>query len=388
MIGRRIQETLIARLGQFPVVALLGPRQVGKTTLSRRLLSGIEAEYLDLENPLDLEKLSDPHFYLSRHSDKLVIIDEVQRVPGLFQVLRGIVDERILSGKRAGHFLLLGSVSIDLLKQSSETLAGRIAYLELAPLDILEASESVSLEELWRRGGFPRSVLANSEQESVIWRSNFITTYLERDIPLLGPRIPAETLRRFWTMLAHSQGGIMNASDFARSLSVDSKTIANYLDLMVDLLLVRRLPPLFTNTKKRLVKSPKVYVRDSGLVHSLLLLDTAEQIYSHPVVGRSWQGFVIENLINTAPERTKASFFRTSDGKEIDLILDLPGGQRWAIEIKKGSLPKLEGGFMQSIEMIEPQKSFVIYHGQDRYMKNEKVEAIGLLELTQELALL
>lgn len=180
----------------------------------------------------------------------------------------------------------------------------------------------------------------------------------------------------------------MNASDFARSLSVDSKTIANYLDLMVDLLLVRRLPPLLTNTKKRLVKSPKVYVRDSGLIHSLLLLDTAEQIYSHPVVGRSWEGFVIENLINTAPERTKASFFRTSDGKEIDLILDLPGGERWAIEIKKGSLPKLEGGFMRSIEMIEPQRSFVIYHGQDRYMKNEKVEAIGLLELTQELALL
>ena len=273
MIERRILRTVLDRLGQFPAVALLGPRQAGKTTLAEsiaaRSLAGSETVYLDLEAPADRARLADPAHYLAAHEDKLVILDEIQRAPELFQTLRGLIDSGRRRDRRAGRFLLLGSASIDLLRQSGETLAGRIAYVELGPLDILEAGEAEG-EKLWIRGGFPDSFLAGSDEASAVWRENFIRTYLERDIPQLGPRIPAETLRRFWTMLAHAQGGLHNAAQFARGLAVDGKTVARYLDLMVDLLLVRRLPPYHANIRKRLVKSPKVYVRDSGIVHALL----------------------------------------------------------------------------------------------------------------------
>ena len=273
-----------------------------------------------------------------------MILDEIQRAPELFQTLRGLIDSGRRRDRRAGRFLLLGSASIDLLRQSGETLAGRIAYVELGPLDILEAGEAES-EKLWIGGGFPDSFLAGSDEASAVWRENFIRTYLERDIPQLGPRIPAETLRRFWTMLAHAQGGLHNAAQFARGLAVDGKTVARYLDLMVDLLLVRRLPPYHANIRKRLVKSPKVYVRDSGIVHALLALDDREAVLGHPVAGGSWEGFVVENLLSVAPERTAASFYRTAAGAEVDLVLDLPGIGRWAIEIKRGLAPRLDRGF-------------------------------------------
>jgi len=385
MIPRLLCNLLLDRLRQFPAVALLGPRQVGKTTLARRVPGYDNSVYLDLENPADLEKLTDARGFLSAQHGRLVIIDEVQRLPGLFQVLRGLIDERVFIGDKAGHFLLLGSASIDLLHQSSETLAGRIAYLELPPLHVLEI-EPEQETALWTRGGFPRSFLAEDEAQSVAWRENFIATYLERDIPLLGPRIPAETLRRFWTMLAHHQGSVLNAAQLAQSLSVDSKTVAKYLDLMVDLLLVRRLSPYFANVNKRLVKSPKTYVRDSGLVHTLLRLDTLDQILGHPINGMSWEGYVIETLLRSAPMRTQPSFYRTATGVEIDLILEVPGGEVWAIEIKRSLAPKLEKGFYIALEDIKPAKTFLVYPGGERYPKGHGIEAISLRELSTVLA--
>lgn len=329
MLNRNLSSLVESRLSEFPAVGLLGPRQVGKTTLARilgeRQAGSQSADYLDLENPIDLEKLQDAVGYLRSRANQLVIIDEVQRAPGLFQVLRGVIDERILAGEPTGHFLLLGSASIDLLKQSSESLAGRIAYLELGPLDILEV-EPQQETDLWVRGGFPRSLLAAGAEASVTWRANFITTYLERDIPQLGPRIPAETLRRFWTMLAHRQGAPLNAAELARSLAVDSKTIANYLGLMVDLLLVRRLQPVHTNVGKRLVKSPKTYVRDSGLVHTLLRLDSLDDVLGHPIAGASWEGHVIETLIRAAPPRTEPGFLPHVGGRR-DRSRTRPAGQ-------------------------------------------------------------
>jgi len=389
MIPRRLESTVRDRLRQFPAVALLGPRQAGKTTLARRV-GGQEAgatapDYLDLENPADLARLEDAAGYLRGRGDRLVIIDEVQRAPGLFQVLRGVIDERIAAGQAAGHFLLLGSASIDLLRQSSETLAGRIAYLELAPLDVLEVAPGDEAA-LWVHGGFPRSFLAADDERSAVWRDNFITTYLERDIPQLGPRVPAETLRRFWTMLAHTQGGLLNAAALARSLAVDGKTVASYLDLMVDLLLVRRLPPYHANVSKRLVKSPKTYVRDSGLVHALLRLDTLDQLLGHPIAGASWEGHVVETLLRAAPARTRASFYRTAAGAEMDLVLELPGDRLWAVEIKRGSAPKLEKGFHNALEDLRASAAFVVYSGDERYPKGDRVEVIGVREMAEELA--
>lgn len=389
MIPRRLAFALDDRLREFPAVGLLGPRQVGKTTLARTLrvktAKRPPPDYLDLEDPADLEKLKDPLSYFAFRSDRLVIIDEIQRAPGLFQVLRGVIDERTFSGRPAGHFLLLGSASIDLLKQSSESLSGRIAYLELSPLDILEVGDDQA-NDLWVQGGFPRSLLASSDAASATWRDSFITTYLERDIPQLGPRIPAETLRRFWTMLAHRQGSPLNAAELARSLAVDGKTIAAYLDLLVDLLLVRRLAPFHTNVGKRLVKSPKTYVRDSGLTHSLLRLNTLSDILGHPIAGMSWEGHVVENLIRAAPPRTAPSFYRTSAGAEIDLLLELPKGQLWAIQIRRSAEASVTRGFQNAREDLTPDRAFIVYAGTDRYPKSDGVEAISLRELCAELA--
>ena len=393
-IPRFLSARLEERLRLFPAVALLGPRQVGKTTLARAFAeteetrerrSGGEGLYLDLENPVDREKLADAPGYLATKHDRLVVLDEIHRTPQLFQILRGIIDERIRGGEPAGQFLLLGSASMDLLRQSGESLAGRIAYLELGPLDIRELVERDQMR-LWIRGGFPRSVLAPTDADSAVWRESFIRTYLERDIPALGPRVPADTLRRFWTMLAHSQGGLWNAAALARSLAVDGKTIARYVDLLVDLLLVRRLPPYYANVRKRLAKSPKVYVRDSGIVHTLLRLDDAEGVLGHPIAGASWEGFVIETLLRAAPERAQASFYRTASGVEIDLILELPGARVWAIEIKRGLAPAVEKGFRVALDDVKPDRAFLVHGGDDRYPKGGGVEAIGLRALAEELA--
>ena len=386
MFRRRLQPHLTEALDEAPAVALLGPRQAGKTTLALDIADTRPSIYLDLESEADRAKLATPELYLEQHADKLVILDEIQRTPKLFQSLRGLIDTGRRSGKGKGRFLVLGSASIDLLRQSSETLAGRIRYLELAPLDAGEV-DSNQLNALWLRGGFPESLLADSDAASLRWRRDFIRTYLERDIPQLGPRIPAETLRRFWTMLAHQQGSLLNAAALARSLAVDGKTIANYLDLLVDLLLVRRLQPWHGNVKKRLVKSPKVYVRDSGLVHALLGIDDQEALLGHPVAGGSWEGLAIESLIAAAPEGTEAYFFRTSAGAEIDLLLQRPGERKpWAIEIKRGLSPKLERGFHHACETVEPLQRRVVYGGSERFPLARNVDALSLSQLCDELA--
>ena len=393
-IPRSLSVRLKERLRQFPAVALLGPRQVGKTTLARLLAeTGAESPpnpvetgvYLDLENPVDQEKLADARGYLGTKRGRLVILDEIHRAPHLFQTLRGIIDERIRGGEPSGQFLILGSASIELLRQSGESLAGRIAYLELGPLDIREVAER-DQTRLWMRGGFPLSFLAPTDADSAVWREQFIRTYLERDIPALGPRVPAQTLRRFWTMLAHSQGGLWNAASLARSLAVDGKTVARYVDLLADLLLVRRLPPFHANVRKRLAKSPKVYVRDSGIVHALLRLDDPESVLGHPIAGASWEGFVVETLLRAAPERTQASFYRTASGVEIDLVLELPGARVWAIEIKRGLAPAVSRGFRTALDDVQPDRAFIVHGGEDRYPKGSGVEAIGLRELANELA--
>ena len=384
MIRRRKTLELIELIDSNPAVALLGPRQVGKTTLALEIGEQRPSIYLDLESDADRAKLSEPELYLSGHEDKLVILDEVHRVPNLFQALRGLIDKGRRKGLRSGRFLLLGSASIDLLKQSGESLAGRIAYLELAPIDGLEV-HTTELNTLWNRGGFPDSLLARTDAVSQRWRLDFIRTYLERDIPLLGPRIPAETLRRFWTMLAHHQSGLLNAADFARALGVDGKTVASYLDLMVDLLLVRRLEPWHNNAGKRLVKSPRVYVRDSGLLHSLLGLTTLEDILGHPIAGASWEGFVIETLHAAIPVGAHANFYRTAAGAEVDLIVTLPGGRRWAIEIKRSLTPKVERGFHNACLELKPDRRIVVYPGSEAYPLNNEIEVLPLRQLGEEL---
>ncbi len=380
MITRNLQQDIQERLEHFPAVVLLGPRQAGKTTLAFLVAESRPSVYLDLESPRDRSKLEEPELYLSTHQDKLVILDEVQRTPGLFEALRGIIDQGRRQGRKSGQYLLLGSSSLDLLRQSGESLAGRVAYLTLPPLTILEV-ESTDQEKLWLRGGFPESFLAKNERHSFIWRENFIRTYLERDIPLLGPHIPAETLRRFWTMLAHGQSSLLNAAQLARSLAVNGKTVARYLDLLVDLLLVRKLPPWQANIGKRLTKSPKIFVRDSGVAHALLGITDHEALLGHPVSGMSWESFVAETLINTAPDRSTPYFYRTAAGAEIDLLLDIPGHGLWAIEIKRSLSPRLGKGFHHARKDLQPSRCFVVYMGAERYSIHEDVEAISLLEL-------
>ena len=377
----RLQDPLLRRrLEQFPAVALLGPRQVGKTTLALQLAATTPSLYLDLEASADLARLSEPSLFLQRHADKLVILDEVQRLPGLFAELRGLIDAGRRQGQANGRFLLLGSASVELIRQSSESLAGRIAFLELGGLHALELGAD-ALDKLWIRGGFPGSTLAATDGDSAEWRWQFIRTYLERDIPQLGPRLPAETLRRFWTMLAHGQGSLLNAAELGRSLGVDGKTVGRYLDLLVDLLLVRRLPPLLANVGKRLVRSPKVLVRDSGLVHTLLGLGDADAVLGHPVAGASWEGFVIETLLAVAPQGCQGWFYRTAAGAEIDLVLEWSPQRRWAIEVKRSLSPRLGKGFHQARADLQPERTFVVTPSATGYPLADGVEVMGLAEL-------
>jgi len=388
MIKRRAYQRVEQALARQAAVALIGPRQVGKTTLALEIGENGKSLYLDLELRADRNKLTDPALFLQSYEDRLVILDEIHRVPELFQELRGLIDQGRRHGRRTGRFLLLGSASMDLLRQSGESLAGRIEYVEMEPLDVLEATkDSEGVNRLWVRGGFPDSFLADSDAGSFAFRSNFIRTYLERDVPQFGRRIPAETLERLWTMLAHSQGTLLNASKLASSLSVSAPTVTGYIDLLVDLLLVRRLPPFHANTSKRLVKSPKVYVRDSGLVHALLGIEDYNALAGHPVIGASWEGFVIENLVALAPPRTMASFYRTATGAEIDLILELPGKHGlWAIEIKRGLAPTVSKGFHAGREDLKPRRSFIVYSGKDRYPVSEDLDVIGIREMALMLA--
>lgn len=392
MIDRHLFPFVLAALADAPAVAVLGPRQAGKTTLALRVgehvaqvgLSGrqLGSIYLDLESPRDRQKLTDPEAYLSQHADKLVILDEVQQMPALFQVLRGLIDQGRRQGQGVARFLLLGSATGELLRQSSESLAGRVAYLELPPLQVSEVSAEQQ-DALWLRGGFPNGFLANSLPKSMAWRQNLIKTYLERDIPSFGTRIPAETLRRLWTMLAHQQGGLLDVSQLGKNLMLDAKTVHRYLDMLVDLMLVRRVQPWHSNTGKRLVKSPKLYVRDSGLVHALLGIGTHDALLSHPVVGNSWEGFALETLLNAAPLNTSSGFYRTSNGAEVDLLLNMPGHGVWAIEIKRGAASKPRKGFYNACEDLKPAKRWWVYAGADAYPVGDGVQVIGLHNLVE-----
>ncbi len=385
MIERSHRQSIEDALERQAGVVLLGPRQVGKTTLAQEISETRDAVYLDMERSSDRRILEEPDLYLDEQMGRLVVIDEVQLMPDLFKALRGQIDRRRRKGFRTGQFLLLGSASDTLLHQSAESLAGRVSYHELTPFGLLETGKD-TLSRLWLRGGFPDSYLAASDGDSLLWREDFIRTYLERDIPAFGLRIPAETLRRFWTMLAHSQSGLLNAAKLAASLGVSGQTVARYLDLLVDLMLVRRLPPWHANAGKRLVKSPKIYIRDSGLTHALLNIGTQEDLLGHPVAGGSWEGFCIENLISAAPRGTEASFYRSSAGAEIDLVLKLPGGALWAIEVKRTTSPKVSRGFHIASDDLSAQHRILVYAGDQNVPVGGDARAMPLMDALERLS--
>jgi len=384
MIKRRLYTHLLDRLHSSASVALLGPRQVGKTTLAFALQDALPAVYLDLESRTDLLKVQDIEAFQQANADKLIILDEVQRLPEVFAPIRGVIDAERRKGRKSGMFLFLGSASIELLRQSSESLAGRIAFVELFPIDALEyqqAGDAVqTLNQLWLRGGFPESLLAGDAALSLRWRQDFIRTYLERDVPALGPRVPAATLERLWMMLAHSQGGNLNAAGLASSLDVSGVTVARYVDLLVDLLLVRKLLPYTHNVKKRLVKSPRVYVRDSGITHALLNIGSFNDLLGHPVAGKSWEGFVIENILAVLPAGVQPFYYRTSGGAEIDLVLEFQDQPRrlYAIEVKRSPAAGVGRGFHEACADIEPTHRFLIHGQTDEFPMKGDIQVLGL----------
>lgn len=379
MIQRSLTKTLLERLDQFPAVALLGSRQVGKTTLARGLDVGKPSHYLDLERPSDLAKLEDPELYLAGFAGQLVILDEVQRLPGLFPVLRSLIDERRRGGEKAGQFLLLGSASPELLQQSSETLAGRISHLELTPFQLFELPQpDQSLPRHWERGGYPDSFLATDAESSFQWREDFITSYVERYLPQQGITAAPILLRRFCSMLAHQQGATVNLSRLAGSLGIDGKTARRYLDLLEGLYLIRSLPPWTRNAGKRLVKSAKVYWRDSGILHALAGLRTLEHVLGHPLCGASWEGYCVEQILNRLPKGATASHYRTQAGAEVDLVIELADGQIHAVEIKRTLSPKVTPGLVESMETLGACRGFLVIPEGDAYPLSKSVTAAGL----------
>ncbi len=394
MIHRRVYEEVLNRLTATSSVVLLGPRQVGKTTLARALADerGPAAVYLDLESTVDRRRLSDPEQFLGAQRGKLVVIDEIHRAPGLFPILRGIIDDRRRAGDRVGHFLLLGSASLDLMRQASESLTGRTSYIELASIDAGELrtqddhEKMPSVETLWLRGGFPESLLAADDATSLAWRRDFVRAYLEREVPMFAPRLPSATIERCWRMLAHGQGSLLNQSQLAAALGVSATAVGRYVDLLVDLLLVRRLLPWSGNAKKRLVRSPKIYVRDSGLVHALLDLETLHDISGHAVAGASWEGLAIETLIAAAGDRYTPSFYRTADGAEVDLVLERGGVVAMAVEIKRNSAPAPSKGLRLACDVLQPQEVFIVHGGSSEWPAGDGITAIPLQTLAVRIA--
>lgn len=376
MISRILYKTVISSLKSLPVVGIIGSRQVGKTTLAKEIQKNIpKAVYLDLELPSDLIKLQNAEYYLAENSDKLIIIDEIQREQKLFPLIRALVDQN----RKPGRFLLLGSASPDFMKQSSESLAGRIIYHELTPFIINEFNGSkFNVNKLWLLGGYPLSLLAKDNIHSYNWREAFIKTYLERDIPQFGLKIPSVQLRKFWTMLAHLHGKLWNASQLAASMGLSAPTIKNYLDILTDTFIVRQLPPYFVNVKKRIIKSPKIYIRDTGLLHSLLNINDFDSLSGNPIVGHSWEGFVIEQILNAINSNFRNYFYRTSTGNEIDLIVEKNIKEIFAVEIKYSSAPVLSKGFYLAFNELKCKKGFIIYPGKDEYSINDKIKVVPL----------
>jgi predicted AAA+ superfamily ATPase len=390
VITRSLENRFNRALDSMPVVALLGPRQVGKTTLALEI-AGKRLEkkwtYLDLELESDLSKLTDAESYLKGFEGRLLIIDEVQRRPELFPLLRGLVDARKRKGEKTAQFLLLGSASRDLLYQSSESLAGRIRYLELSPFKVWELHQhdplGFNVNKLWFRGGFPDSYLAASDEDSWEWRNDFIATYVERDLPGMGPKIPSARMKIFWTMLAHFHGQQIVYSSLGKSLEVSHTTIKTYLDILTDFYMVRQIQPWSGNTKKRLVKSPKIYLRDTGLLHKLLNIPSYESLLGNPMIGASWEGFVAENIILQLTDQWRYSYYRSSTQAEIDLVLEGPDDEVWAIEIKRSAAPQISRGFHTAAEDIKATRKFVVYSGSERYPLGQSTEAIGLIAFLQ-----
>ena len=376
MIARHGLETEVrGRLKSNPVVALLGPRQCGKTTLARQVASGRQAHYFDLEDPADAASLAAPREALSGLRG-LVVLDEVQRRPELLETLRVLADRP----RRTARFLILGSASPGLVRGASETLAGRVGFVEMGGFDLREVGAN-KLNRLWRRGSFPRSFLARSEADSLRWREDFIRTFLERDMPQLGVTVPAATLRRFWTMTAHYHGQIWNAAELARSLGSSEGTARNYLDLLSGALVLRPLLPWFENVAKRQVKSPKVYIRDSGLLHALLAIRTERDLRRHPKLGASWEGLAIEQILSILKPRD-AYFWATHAGAELDLFL-LRNGQRLGFECKYADAPRLTKSMRVALEDLSLDRLWVVYPGEKIYKLHQRVEAIPLAQLEQ-----
>jgi hypothetical protein len=386
MIARQLLPTLLQRLEWMPVVALLGSRQVGKTTLARELKLAKGVHYLDLERPSDLAKLADPELYLSSNAGKLIVLDEIQRLPGLFAVIRSLVDERRRAGEKSAQFLILGSASPVLLRQSSETLAGRITYLELTPFQRLELPDSPeAMSQHWFRGGYPGSYLATNDQAATQWCDDFITTYVERHLPQLGVGSSPQQLRRLCSMLAHQQGATLNLAKIGASLGIDGKTVRHYVDLLEGLYLLRRLPAWGRNAGKRLVKAPKVYWRDTGLLHMLSGLPSLEHVLGHPLCGHSWEGYCIEQIVSVLSKDTQCSHYRTHAKAELDLVLESPTGEITAIEIKRTLSPKLTPGFLESTATVGAHRGYFIIPSGDAYPLSEQVEAISLQEFLQRM---
>jgi len=376
-IERKAETTVQQYLKIFPVVAILGPRQCGKSTLVKTLSKSWGASvYLDLQSDDDLAKLNQPTYFFQSNADKIVCLDEIQLVPELFSVLRSVVDKNRQNGK----FVLLGSASRDLIQQTSESLAGRIGMVYLSPftLNELDQQEGFSLNTFWLRGGFPDSYLAESDDFSEIWRANFIKTFIERDIPQLGFQIPALQLKRLLVMCAHNQGQFINFSKLGESLGLTHPTIRRYIDLLEQTFILRTLLPFEANVKKRLVKSPKVFVRDSGLLHQLLSIPDFNSLLGNPVFGSSWEGIVVENVMVNKPD-WNCYFYRTASGDEMDLILE-KGNQRIAIECKAATAPKLTKGFYRALEVIQPQKTYVIIPAPVSYEIAPNITVCGLSE--------
>lgn len=375
MLARQNEYNQIAKLlRSFPVVAILGARQCGKTTLSKRF----RTEYrFDLENPAHLAKLDHPQLAL-QHLEGLIVIDEIQKKPDLFPLLRYLVDTHPKQ-----KYLILGSASRDLIRQSPESLAGRIAYFHLNGFTLNDV-RSQEILRLWLRGGFPRSFLAKSESESSLWRENYISTFLERDIPQLGISIPAETLRRFWIMLSHYHGQVLNFSELGRSFGISDVTVRKYTDILNGTFMTRTLQPWFVNTKKRLVKSPKLYLRDSGIFHTLQTIQTKEQLFTNPKLGASWEGFALEQVIqSTQVPEERFFFWATHAGAEVDLLWQ-DGGKSYAAEFKYNDAPKLTPSMKSACKDLKLEKLFVIYPGEESYNLSENIIVVSLQKFKQK----
>lgn len=375
---RELKEDLTRAMNRSPSVALLGPRQCGKSTFAKQFIKDKNAYYLDLQSPIDRNKLSNPELFFQNHKDQLVCLDEIQRVPELFSLLRSIID----NDRREGRFLFLGSASRDLIKQSKESLAGRIAYLEMGPFTANEIENEYSQTNYLLKGGFPESLRHNVE-DSFDWRNDFINTFLERDIPSLGFNIPMPLMHRLWQMLAHYHGQTLNFEKLSSSLSLDTRTIKSYISILEQTYMLRSLPPFHGNLKKRLIKSHKYYLRDHGLLHALLGITNYDELLGHPVVGASWEGIVIENLLRSLP-RWEAFFLRTSNQAEVDLVLT-KGLKKVFVECKFSTAPKKTRGLMSLIEEVKPAKTFLVAPVLESYDIEENIKVSNIKDVLSEI---